>query len=151
MDTDYAWAAGFFDGEGNVCFSDTDKKRSPRILAQIAQVNRSPLDRFANIVGLGNVTGPYNPKTKNSRPYYRWAIHDYSSVLYLYSKISTWLDEDKTRDFKSAIEKYEEWIKIGLCINGHKMVINDKGKFKCHECYVIGGKKAMEKRWGVRQ
>lgn len=146
VDTDLAWAAGFFDGEGNVCFSDTDKKRAPRILAQIAQVNRSPLDRFAKIVGMGNVTGPYEPKTKNSRPYYKWSVDNLKRVSELYELVGPWLDADKTDAFKFALSKYNEWAEDPKCIHSHSLELVNT-KYVCRECKRIGGINGMKSRW----
>jgi hypothetical protein len=51
-----AWAAGFFDGEGNVSLH-TQRKAAQ---LNISQCERSILDRFKNAVGgLGAVYGPY--------------------------------------------------------------------------------------------
>ena len=62
-DTDWAWAAGFFDGEGHISTRNRTgnghlpKYRSGRsIVICINQHHREVLDRFYDIVGYGNVT-----------------------------------------------------------------------------------------------
>lgn len=73
---DFAWAAGFWDGEG--CVSLTHRSyggnKIPRIVVQAAQVDREVLDKFCDIVGFGNVLGPYTQKNQNSQPYYVWRV-----------------------------------------------------------------------------
>jgi hypothetical protein len=57
-----AWAAGFFDGEGTTgTYRDgsTTTKRC-RIQISASQNDREVLDRFAMIVGVGKVGGPYD-------------------------------------------------------------------------------------------
>ena len=76
-----AWAAGFFDGEGSTFLSRQkvvhyDRPGRPAYRANspslsIAQVDRRPLDRWVAVIGVGTVRGPYKPRTKNSRSYYR--------------------------------------------------------------------------------
>ena len=67
--TDYAWAAGFIDGEG--CFVRTNG-RLPKL--QISQVDPMVLFKLMRILG-GTVRGPYQHKTNpNARPIYRYSI-----------------------------------------------------------------------------
>lgn len=42
------------------------------IRVDIAQVDPRPLQKLADLFG-SKVLGPYKPKTKNSKAYYRWA------------------------------------------------------------------------------
>lgn len=55
---DYAWAAGFFDGEGCVSISDCTKKTSGRGMARhitmkilVCQKDKRPLDKFQSLFG----------------------------------------------------------------------------------------------------
>jgi hypothetical protein len=58
-----AWAAGFFDGEGNVGINkrrDEGSGRycfSPRL--HVGQLRIEPLRRFNHVVGIGAIHGPY--------------------------------------------------------------------------------------------
>lgn len=69
---DYAWAAGFFDGEGCVSLSDCTKRNSPRGPARhitmkilICQKDRRPLDKFKGLFG-GEIK-PFVRGGKNAR------------------------------------------------------------------------------------
>lgn len=68
MNTDYAeldvaWAAGFFDGEGSISIRKTYSKLKSQgttrqtygLYLRVAQVDRSPLDKFTLIFGTGSV------------------------------------------------------------------------------------------------
>ena len=63
-----SWAAGFFDGEG--CFSLSQG----RFIVVILQVDPEVLLKFAQIMGVGNVRGPYDPPSYTGRPYYRYQV-----------------------------------------------------------------------------
>lgn len=68
-----AWAAGIFDGEGCVTWSNGRTRRTLRL--SVAQSGSPEIpERFRASVGLGNVNGPYGPYgNKSSRlPQYQW-------------------------------------------------------------------------------
>ena len=55
--SEIAWAAGFFDGEGNTC---VQRGRSgPYLAVNLSQNDRRTLERFISAVGAGKVYGPY--------------------------------------------------------------------------------------------
>jgi hypothetical protein len=72
-----AWAAGFFDGEGNTRIHHDSRWKSSRIFVSLSQVEREPLDRFCTAVGVGKVYGPYggpSEKSPNKQPHYMYAV-----------------------------------------------------------------------------
>ena len=58
-DTKWAWAAGFFDGEGTIGikknYSKTSKNPSFSLHVKVAQTERHPLDMIQEMVGSGTV------------------------------------------------------------------------------------------------
>lgn len=75
VETELAWAAGFYDGEGSTHMNNT--KGTKRIRVRISQSgDKRVLDRFVNAVSIGYVRGPYNYDTKRLPIY----TLDYSSV-----------------------------------------------------------------------
>lgn len=82
-----AWAAGFFDGEGNIRWR-IEKYRNPNrsrrygtVQLQIGQIHRSVLNRFANATqqSIKHVRGPYKHKgIKN--PYYQYSVCGMNAV-----------------------------------------------------------------------
>ena len=82
MNTETAWAAGFFDGEG--CVSSTVSRngkgyRYAQINVSIGQVHREVLDRFCVAVGMGKVYGPYL-KSGNRQPQWRWDVSGVTKI-----------------------------------------------------------------------
>jgi LAGLIDADG DNA endonuclease family protein len=54
-DCEVAWAAGFFDAEGTISYSESGRYA----LVSIGQTSRDPLERFRCAVGCGHTIGPY--------------------------------------------------------------------------------------------
>ncbi len=90
-DTEAAWAAGLFDGEGSLWLTKDARLRPDRrgIAMELAQASSGDvpeaLHRFHDIVGVGHISGPRslrNPWTK--LPQYRWQVsgrHKVSSAI----------------------------------------------------------------------
>jgi hypothetical protein len=65
-ETEWAWAAGFFDGEGSTSVLYPGKSEGrPEGYAclhvKVSQKDRRPLERFQAALGMGSITGPYQP------------------------------------------------------------------------------------------
>jgi hypothetical protein len=103
-----AYAAGVFDGEGNVRAGLTlsGGRRRPRLSLQVAQGHPQMVERFQRAVGVGNVLGPAPWSAHNPKPswwfgaYSRAAIHQICWILWL------WLSDPKKHQFHKAFEKY---------------------------------------------
>jgi hypothetical protein len=74
------WVAGILEGEGCFAVQKTKVKNIPRI--QVSMSDRDIIERLAQIVGWGNVGGPYfltkntnRPGRKDHKPMYRWALN----------------------------------------------------------------------------
>lgn len=63
-ETERAWAAGFFDGEGNIRCALRDGTRAVLTL-QISQIDPFVLERFRLMAGVGAVRGPYKGTNKD--------------------------------------------------------------------------------------
>jgi hypothetical protein len=101
-DTELAWAAGFFDGEGCTCLRKEYKKnnlgkryRTISVQMQIVQVRSEPLRRFHNVLGLGSFGGPYTPSGKNSKRYFKWSTAGRKSVCQALILMWPWLSLPK--------------------------------------------------------
>jgi hypothetical protein len=104
-----AWAAGFFDGEGTVG-ADQDPRtgRYRAINMEIPQssANGVPdvLVRFREIIGVGNISGPHEPRSPWSRlPRYRWLSGGLDNAEAVSALIWPWLGSVKRAQFENAI------------------------------------------------
>jgi hypothetical protein len=87
-----AWAAGFFEGEGNF---------SRKGLA-VAQVNREPLDRLKEITGFGTIRGPY----RNRGPIFLWEINSFELIQAFVAMVWPWLSERRREQARKALARY---------------------------------------------
>jgi hypothetical protein len=96
---DFAWAAGFFDGEGWA-------NRSGRgVQARINQAGRDGppevLIKFRRIVGVGRIKGPVIAEGK--QPLYYWEATSRPDVMQVIERIATWLGQVKHAQFERAL------------------------------------------------
>jgi hypothetical protein len=76
-DTDIAWSAGFFEGEGHV--KAAKRRNDIWFAAEVAQVYRDPLDKLAKLFG-GKVYGPYGPYKTNKKPYFMYINYGQTGI-----------------------------------------------------------------------
>jgi len=144
-----AWAAGFFDGEGNIYYSNKNKRRSPRLILQIAQVRREPLDKFQSVFNVGSIGGPYKPKTANSSPYFTYKVESFQNVQFICAAFWEFLSEPKKESFILMLKQYLEFLKNPQCIYGHPLKHGRGNRLFCSTCRSTAAKTAMKNRWGV--
>jgi len=155
-DTDYAWAAGFWDGEGCVSLTyrqwSENTPRIPRIVVQVAQVDRRVLDRFQSVVGYGNVLGPYKPRSNNAQPYHVWRVEGVPHLQRMRDLLAPYLGEVKLNQMDIALEARRVWEKTATClVHGTRLVENvSGGRWNCPACLSDAGKKAAKARWGSK-
>lgn len=109
-DTELAWAAGFFDGEGSIFVNHQVVPRKRRAegerppgppyqvntpVLSVSQVEFQPLERFARAVSGRTPTGPYKPRSARSRPYYRWDASGRPSTHRVLSLLWPYMSEPK--------------------------------------------------------
>lgn len=147
QETDYAWAAGFFDGEGNIFTGFRGSFKRPRSVMQVAQVNREPLDRLQKILGGGSVLGPYVHKNPNSQDYYVWRCEAGPILLELKDKLYKYLTTPKREQIDRAIQEKEKWEMEGVCSLGHRLTKDKTGRYRCPNCQAEQGRKNANARW----
>jgi hypothetical protein len=74
--TDIVWAAGLFEGEGSIHMK-TDRPRQ-RVLS-IGMTDKDVMERFVDVVGYGNLQGPYIAKLR--KPFWKWQLYKKTEVL----------------------------------------------------------------------
>lgn len=123
--TERAWAAGFFDGEGNFRLSLSEKEHA-KLTAQIAQIDRRVLDRFqAAVSGLGKVYGPYNKANARQQPYWIFNSRNSAEAQQIAVLIWDFLDEVKREQVRTSIASWSKYYADNpnaLRVNGRKVV-----------------------------
>lgn len=104
LNTEVAWAAGFFDGEGNTHFSGRN-----RFVLSISQTAIEPLERFKNAFGeyVKKVNGPYTPKTARSKSYWSISISGERARTVI-STMRPYLCSIKLRQADEALKKFDQ-------------------------------------------
>jgi hypothetical protein len=149
-DTERAWAAGFFDGEGSVARTVAKNGRVgvPAVSITQAGVDGIPdtLLRFCAAVDVdAAIRGPiYIP---NRKPRYQLQINAYAKVIIVRDALWPWLSSDKRSAFTARLDEYEikranRWprsLPWTHCKQGHPMTddnvyVNAHGGRRCREC-----------------
>jgi hypothetical protein len=148
-----AWAAGFFDGEGTI---RTDSKKGggyPRAEMTINQCCLDPLTRFHNIVGFGNINGPYKVNTPGRTPIYRWQVSGayrvQAIVAMLWMFLSEPMQDEAAHVLKTMHWEHQEsstpW-KFRTCKRGHSYEGNRTKWGQCRECMRPGAEQGAPSR-----
>jgi hypothetical protein len=132
-ETDLAWAAGLFDGEGSTMFLATkDSERGitvKRIQIEIGQVlsNRYILDRFHSIVGVGYIYVKNRTYRPNEKPFCSYKINKFEQIQYVICLLWKNLSPCKRNQAKHALSSFRNFRsqKISRQMDINKM-INDE-------------------------
>lgn len=143
-----AWAAGLFEGEGSCSISR--RNRQPRV--ELAMTDRDAVERFAEIVGCGNVRfyAGVGPRRKDT---WRWSVQGADDVVRVIGMLWPLLGE---RRRERATEVLERAVKMndgaGFCARGHDLsdpahlyVHPKTGNRHCRTC-----RRAYRKGWTPR-
>lgn len=103
MSTEASWAAGFFDGEGNIRCAVRDGTRATLSL-QISQIDMFVLERFKLAVGVGSVRGPYATKHK---PVYKFECGNAEAIA-AFEIIKPYLSVPKLIQGEQAKQEYHK-------------------------------------------
>ena len=119
--TELAWAAGFFDGEGCVHYS-WRKPRNPNCTPtlmygiSIGQTDKRVLTRFMKAVGEGNVTGPFLRKPPR-KPVWTYHCVSQRGMTEIHKLLCPYLSSIKQQQFKktfSELAKYKKGSKTRM-------------------------------------
>lgn len=129
---DYAWAAGFHEGEGNV-----HVRKSGGMTASISQTNVEPLMKMKELFG-GSIYGPKDIKGGN-KPVWVWTLNNVDSVRHYVVSIFPWLSESRGAD---ALNKVDYWqTRYELRTRFCKMDHYKPSKGSCRACDLINKKR----------
>jgi len=98
-DLEYAWAAGFFDGEGTTSILKAQRDKYSYLRMSVSQKNRALLDKFQKIVGVGKV---YKSKT---REIHSWDCYKKQDVEVALSLLWPHLSKQKRDQAENARTK----------------------------------------------
>src|SRR3954468_17726737 len=102
-----AWAAGFFEGDGTIGAYKVRRSSDAAVLtASVVQASDagvpSSLTRFRDVVGVGSIRGPIQPRGWSKLPQYRWQTQG-SGAERLAQVVLPWLAPPKRTQVLTAL------------------------------------------------
>jgi len=108
--TELAWAAGFFDGEGSVfCYDhNTRGYLYPTVAIRIGQSgSKEVLVRFNKAVkNLGRIHGPYAHSQPGRKKVYALQVNRYDDILQIAECLWPYLSSVKKKQFNKAFRRH---------------------------------------------
>lgn len=111
-DTAVAWAAGLFEGEG--CMNAYANGTAVRMQVRLGMTDRDVVERFAAIVGVGNLSvhDPPAHRAKGWKPLYTWCVYEAEKVRVVIALLLPYMGERRRA-------KAEEVLRLGADIQSH--------------------------------
>lgn len=123
---DVAWAAGLFEGEG--CWNAYVRQSGKvQIQARLGMTDRDVVERFAAIVGMGNIYAAGAPQKAHWKPTYTWCVYEAEKVRDLIALFMPYLGERRRA-------KAEEVLRLGADVQSHNAV-----KTHCPQGHLLEG------------
>lgn len=154
-----AWAAGLFEGEG--CFGAYHRQKHRIVKASLAMTDGDVVRRFAAVIGIGQIRGPYL-KRPGEKPMYEWFVGSAPDVLAVINLLSPWLGIRRTA---KATEVAAVAATIGPhhglrthCRRGHpyegENLVLEPGRYgrvarRCKRCRQEQGRNRMRQRLDI--
>ena len=149
MDTERAWAAGFFDGEGSSCLTTPNGRQRRNVKICITQNDPEVLERFCAAVGHGAVRGPYERGGRN--PYWQYNAFGLERCDEIMGRLWPYLGSLKKAQYEKAAGVVRSagvphHPQSDKCRRGHRdWRMTPKGRV-CRIC-----QNAAQKRWRDRK
>jgi hypothetical protein len=90
-----AWAAGLFEGEGNISSQWLTDSRTGfkylKIKISITSTDKDVVEKFCSVVNCSKVNGPFKKKNINHKDYYTWATCRRTEALRILSEFKPYL------------------------------------------------------------
>lgn len=129
-----AWAAGIFEGEGTIC-PKRGKGNDHRYWAAVIMTDQDVLERYAAIIGLGRLYGPYQPTNPKAQPIWRWMTTKNAEIGQLHELIGPWLRSRRSSAFLNAIAD----INANPATTAHYLKLSSDLHARIRERYAAGG------------
>lgn len=109
---DFAWVAGFYEGEGSVCLHNCGRYK--RISLQVWQSSTEPLDRTRATLGFGLIAGPYKNNSNFKRattlkPKYLWSVSGFERVQASIAMMWPWLSQRRRARAVELMDQYRAY------------------------------------------
>lgn len=147
---DFGWVVGILEGEGTF-FS----RKEPYVARRVtfSSVDEDVVRRFFDLVGIGRVSGPYNPP-HGKQVFWRWALDRWTDIEPFVNAVLPHLGERRRKAARELLDnpaRPARGYRKTHCKRGHDLAISSRitpqGTRVCRECARILG---AERRSGKR-
>lgn len=148
-DTDVAWLAGLFEGEGCIWHTTRQSSGGETLHYYMLKMNMTDEDvvrRAAAITGCLDVYGPRRSKTPTTKPFWTWEVRKRADVTRLLTLMRPYMGQrrgalaDKALAW-SAAKDAEAEARKGVCKKGHDITAENSTYYHaarnttvCREC-----------------
>lgn len=102
MESDVAWCAGLFDGEGSTSLLKTQRDRYTYVRMSVSQKYPEVLEKFQKTMGVGKIY------KSNKREIYSYDVYKQQDVEEVLNKLWPYLSEIKKKQALEAFRRQEE-------------------------------------------
>jgi hypothetical protein len=126
-DSEIAWAAGLFEGEGS-CYGTvrSDRYNTRRIRMNLRMTDQDVVERFAKVVGVGSVYGPIQHVRASDgvrlKDVYEWGTGSWHVVVDLYACSSRGCAHDGVDNLNTRFRQQNRSRRFGA----HTNLVPDK-------------------------
>ena len=105
---DLAWAAGLFEGEGSFSTRTGGERLDRSLHAKIKMSDEDVVRRFHAVIGVGNVTGPYESDGAGTKLLWVWQTGSFEGVQHTMTVLWPWLHSRRKEKIKELIALYHK-------------------------------------------
>lgn len=108
----FAWAAGFYDGEGSLTLVKSKKglqRQYYRLNLNVVQTDRSVLERLQQALPYGKIYGPYRQGRGHHKDYWQWHVDVFQNIQQAICCLWPWLSQPKRAQARTAFLAYRAY------------------------------------------
>jgi hypothetical protein len=158
-ESDVAWAAGFFEGEGSISPS-TRRGRIEGMSVSLGSTDYDVIERFSKIWGCGSLCGPYQRGTH--KPIWHFRIHNFDDAKTMLERMYPHLGQRRSARIDEVLNLVAKARALleprgdsEACHRGHKRVDHgyrsSRGYWVCRSCSTMHSKAQTERRRKERE
>lgn len=104
-EAEFAWAVGLWEGEGTICAPIQQGQVYRRLKIAVIMSDRDVLEKFQQVVGFGNLNGPYQYKN-SKKPLYSWNSGRSAEVAMFARRMLPYLSERRALQVMTALDGF---------------------------------------------
>ncbi len=135
-DSDWAWLAGIFEGEGCITFTGRNS-----VCLSVNMTDRDVVERCLHLTGVGSLYSRSETRGR-AKTLWGWQIANQDGVRQVLAGIRPWLGNRRGARADAAIQRLANCRRSGYCKRGHRMsgenlYVSPGGQRMCRACVKI--------------